>query len=112
MSIAGAVLEAVRAEVALRPGCRASRAGLRIGELSGVEPDSLRFCLETLVADSDLAPLSFEFELRPWMRKCRKCGETFRVVEYRPDCSACGSPETDAAGGDEMELSYLELEEP
>jgi hydrogenase nickel incorporation protein HypA/HybF len=111
MSIAAAVLEAVRTEAAARPGARIARAGLRIGELSGVEPESLRFCLETLVSGSDLEPLAFEFEITPWMRRCRRCGATFRVRDWNPNC-ACGSSETDAAGGDEMELSYLELEEP
>jgi len=61
---------------------------------------------------SDLDPLAFEFELRPWTRKCKQCGETFRVVDYRPACAACGSSDTEAAGGDEIELSYLEVEEP
>ena len=112
MSIAAAVLEALRAEAALRPGARVARAGLRIGELSGVEPESLRFCLETLVSGSDLDPLAFDFELCPWTRRCRACGAAFRVVDWNPACAACGSPDTEAAGGDQMELSYLELEEP
>ena len=112
MSIAAAVLEAVRAESALHGGAHATRAGLRIGQLSGVEPDSLRFCLETLVAGDALEPLSFDLEIRPWTRRCLACGATFRVLEYNPDCSVCSSSRTEAAGGDEMELSYLELEDP
>jgi len=112
MSIAASVLDAVRAETALRPGARAVRAGLRIGELSGVEPDSLRFCLEALVAGSDLEPLAFELELRPWKRRCLDCRAEFRVVDFNPSCPVCGSASTEAAGGDEMEFSYLEVEEP
>jgi hydrogenase nickel incorporation protein HypA/HybF len=112
MSIAAAVLDAVRAEADLHGGAHVSRAGLRIGELSGVEPESLRFCLETLVTGDPLAPLAFDLEIRPWTRRCRDCGVEFRVVEYNPACAACGSVRTEAAGGDEMELSYLELEEP
>jgi hydrogenase nickel incorporation protein HypA/HybF len=112
MSIAEAVLDAVRTEAGKRPGERPIRAGLRIGEISGVEPDSLRFCLEIMAADSDLAPLGFDFEVSPWTRRCRRCGAQFHVVDYNPDCSACGSSETEAAGGDEMEFSYLEFEEP
>ena len=112
MSIAAAVLDSVRAEAANRGGARVARAGLRIGELSGVEPESLRFCLETLVAGSDLDPLAFDFEICPWTRRCRACGAVFHVLEWNPACSACGSPDTEAAGGDQMELTYLELEEP
>src|ERR1035438_2612582 len=63
MSIAASVLDAVRAESALHGGARVTRAGLRIGELSGVAVESLRFCLEVLVADTDLASLGWEIEL-------------------------------------------------
>ena len=112
MSIAAAVLDAVRAESERRPGSRVSRAGLRIGELSGVQPDALQFCLEALVSGTDMEPLAFDFELLPWTRKCKLCGQTYRVVDYQPACAACGSNDTEAAGGDEMELSYVELEEP
>jgi hydrogenase nickel incorporation protein HypA/HybF len=84
---------------------------LRIGELSGVEPESLRFCLETLVVGSDMEPLSFDLDIRPWTRRCLDCGAEFRVVDYNPACSACGSARAVPAGGDEMELSYLELED-
>ena len=112
MSIAASVLEAVRTETALHGASRAVKAGLRIGELSGVEPESLRFCLEVLVSGSDLEPLAFDLEIRPWMRRCRACGVEFHVTRTRPECAVCGSADTEAAGGDEMELSYLELEEP
>ena len=112
MSIAASVLDAVRAERALHGGARVTRAGLRIGELSGVEPESLRFCLEVLAADSDLGGVGFEIESAPWTRRCRACGAQFRVLEARPSCPSCGPGETEAAGGDEMELSFLEIEEP
>ncbi len=112
MSIAAAVLETLRAEAANHSGARVARAGLRIGELSGVEPESLRFCLETLVTGSDLDPLAFDFELCPWTRRCRACAAAFRVIEWNPACPTCGSADTEAAGGDQMELTYLELEEP
>jgi hydrogenase nickel incorporation protein HypA/HybF len=112
MSIAEAVLDAVRAEAGKRPGERAIRAGLRVGEISGVEPDSLRFCLEILTGDTDLAPLAFDFEIQPWTRRCRQCGAEFRVKDYNPDCSACASTDTEAAGGDQLEFSYVEFEEP
>jgi hydrogenase nickel incorporation protein HypA/HybF len=112
MSIAAAVLDALRTEAALHTGSRLTRAGLRIGELSGVEPESLRFCLETLASGSDLDPLSFDLEICPWTRRCRQCAAEFRVVDSNPVCTVCGSHDTEAAGGDQMELSYLELEEP
>src|ERR1035438_226781 len=85
MSIAAAVLDAVCAESGLHGGAHVIRAGLRIGELSGVEPESLRFCLETLVAGDPLEPLAFDLEIRPWTRRCRDCGVEFRVLDYRSE---------------------------
>ena len=112
MSIAAATLDAIRAELQRYPGSHATRAGLRLGEISGVEPESLRFCLEALVAASDLAPLAFDFELRPWRRRCRDCGSEYDVSDPLAVCPACGSAIAETCGGAEMEFSYLELEEP
>ncbi len=111
MSIAASVLDAVRAESALHGGARVTRAGLRVGELAGVEVESLRFCLEVLVSDTDLASTGFEIEFAPWTRRCHTCVKEFRVIDSRPECPVCGSNATEAAGGDQLELSFLELEE-
>jgi hydrogenase nickel incorporation protein HypA/HybF len=111
MSIAASVLDAIRAESLLHGAARVTRAGLRIGELSGVEIESLRFCLEALVAGTDLAPLAFELDPVPWTRRCRDCGTVFRVLDFQPACTACSSTATDPAGGDQLELSFLDLEE-
>jgi hydrogenase nickel incorporation protein HypA/HybF len=112
MSIAASVLDAVRAEASRHAGARATKVGLRIGELSGVEPESLRFCLEVLVSGTDLDPLALDLEFIPRRNRCRDCGTVFAVVDYNFNCGACGSVHTEPAGGDEMELKYLELEEP
>lgn len=56
------VLDSVRAEVAKRPGARAIAVGLRIGDLAGLDPESLRFGFECLVTDSDLDPLRLEVD--------------------------------------------------
>ncbi len=112
MSIAAAVLDAVRAELERRPGARLNKVGLRIGEVSGVAADSLRFSFEVLVSGTEMEPLALELEFVPRRNRCLECGEVFAVVDYNFDCSACGSRRTESAGGDELELAYLELDEP
>ena len=111
MSIAASVLEAIGAEAARHPGSRVAKAGLRIGEISGVDTESLRFCLDTLVTDTEMAPLTFDLEVCPWSRRCRACGATFRVADYNVNCVGCGSGETEDAGGAQIELAWLELED-
>ncbi len=110
MSIAGSMLEAVRAEGA-RHNAHVMAVGLKIGELSGVDVDSLRFCFETLVQDTDLAPLALLIDPSPWRNRCRQCARDFAVVDYQTDCPHCGSAETELASGKELEFAYMEMEE-
>lgn len=62
MGIAGSVLEAVEKETRRYPGHRAAKVGLRIGRFAGVDGESLRFCFEALVKDSDFEPLELAIE--------------------------------------------------
>ncbi len=112
LSIASAVLDAVRAETLRHPRAHIRRVGLRVGELSGVDGDALSFCFESLVHDTDLASLTLEIESCPRRQRCPKCGGTFVVLDYEVACPDCGALQTDCIGGDELELAYLEVEEP
>lgn len=79
MGIANSVLDAVRAEALRYPGGRVEKVGIRLGEYSGVDTESLKFCFEALTRQTDLEHLILEIEFRP--------------------------------GGEELDLSYLEIEE-
>jgi hydrogenase nickel incorporation protein HypA/HybF len=111
LSIATSLLEAVHAESLRHAGARVRRVGLRIGELSGVDPESLRFCFECLVKDSPFEPLPLEIQFCPRRQTCPACRRTFSVVDYNTVCPSCGRDATECTGGTELELSYLELEE-
>jgi len=104
------MLDAVEAE-SLRLGARVVAVGVKIGELSGVDPESLRFCFEVLTRNTEWATMALEIEPLPWRNRCRQCGETFTVVEYRTECPRCGSDGTEMAGGNELEFAYMEIEE-
>jgi hydrogenase nickel incorporation protein HypA/HybF len=62
VAVAGGILEAVRAEAAARKPARAVKVGVRIGEMAGIDPESLAFCFEALVKGTDLEPLELEIE--------------------------------------------------
>ena len=85
LGIAISILDAVRSQSSRYPGAHVRKVGVRIGEYSGVDTESLRFCFETLVKEDDLAPLAIE-------------------IEY--------CPAGNGTRGDELDLSYLEIEEP
>ena len=110
MSIAAAILEAVEAESA-RHRAHVCEVGLKIGGLSGVDTESLRFCFDALVQDTPLAPLTLSIERLPWCNRCSRCAQDFVVEDYRTECPQCGSLETQLASGRELEFAYMEIEE-
>ena len=121
LSIASSIIEAVRAEADKHPGARVTKVGARIGVLSGVVPDALSFGFECLVKGTDLEPLALDIEILPRRQHCALCDLTFDVPDGHAAglafdfgrslaCPRCGRPETQFAGGDELEVGYLELE--
>lgn len=112
LAIADSVLKAVEAEAARRPGTRIVKIGLRVGELAGVDPDALSFSFEVLVRGTKLEPLLLEIERCPQRHRCRLCGCTFLVADFEVACPECGAAQTHCIAGDELELAYLEVEEP
>lgn len=108
--IACAILETVREEAEKRPESRLLKVGVRIGEISGVEPDALAFSFDALVEGSELAPLELVIERAPRRHKCAKCQHEFAVVNYEVACPDCKEQDTQCIGGFEMEIAYLEVE--
>jgi len=111
IGIAETVLESIRAELLLRPGSRGVEIGLKVGELSGVEADALRFAFDALTAGTELEPLRIHIESCPRRYLCLKCDREYASDDWELVCPHCGEREARRIGGDELELSYLELEE-
>ena len=139
LSIAESILDTVRAEAAKRPGAHVAKVAVRVGVLSGVEADALNFGFECLVRGSDLEPLDLVIEPVPRRQRCPACDLTFDVSDDKNNavnsgatalpanafdfgprtsdfglclaCPRCGRQETVLAGGDQLEIAYLEVEE-
>jgi hydrogenase nickel incorporation protein HypA/HybF len=112
LTLASSVLAAIQAEAAKRPGARLRQVGLRVGELAGVDPEALQFAFEVLVQGTELEPLAIEIETCPRRQRCPQCGREFVVTDSSLACPGCGQPRTDLCGGDELDLVYLEVDEP
>ena len=111
MSIALSVLDSLEKESRRFPGGRIAKVGLRVGELAGVDSGSLDFCLEAAVRGTRWEPVIFEIESCPRRHRCAHCQRTFIVTDYDVKCPSCGDSQTMFAGGDELELAYLEVEQ-
>jgi hydrogenase nickel incorporation protein HypA/HybF len=111
MGIANSVLDAVRTEMSRYPGSYPCKVGVRIGEMTAIDQDALRFCFEAMILETDLASLELGIEVCPRRHRCQVCGSEFVVRDYDSRCPQCASLETTCVSGDELELAYLEVEE-
>ena len=112
IGIASSILEAVECEARRRPDSRVIAVGVRIGELSCVDKDALEFAFEALTRETPLEHLKLEVQWCPRRQRCLACGEEYAVVDFRLDCPKCGGTRSTCVSGTELEIAYLELEEP
>ncbi len=112
LSIASSVLEAVAKEAERRPNTRFLKVGLRIGELAAVDRDALTFGWEVLTKDTAWQGLELEIESIPRRQRCTVCGHEFAAPDFMTACPKCAELMTVTIAGDELDIAYLEVEEP
>lgn len=100
-SLVSAVLEQVDGEV--------RAVTVVIGRLSGVVPDSLRFCFDVCTRGTRLEGAVLEI-IEPIGRACcRTCRLVAEVSDGIPLC-ACGSADLDILEGRELSVKHVEVE--
>ncbi len=111
MGIASSILEAVAGRSRSSSRSRPVRVGVKIGELAAIDADALTFAFEVLVQGTEHEGLVLEIEWIPRKHSCPACGEEFAVRDYDFQCPRCREVSLVFAGGDELDLAFLELEE-
>ncbi len=112
IGIASSIIQSIEAEALRRPEARFTAVGVRIGELSNVDRDALAFAFEALTRETPLEHMRLEIEWCPRRQKCLACGEEFVVQELELTCPKCGETRSTFISGTELDIAYLELEEP
>lgn len=112
IGIASSILECVAEEAAKHPDAQLISVCVRIGELSNIDQDALDFAFEALTRDTELEHVKLVVEWCPRRQRCTVCSEEFAVQDYELACPKCGSPQTACISGTELDIAYLELEEP
>lgn len=111
LGIATAILDRAQRAAQQHPGAAIRRVGVRVGELSGVDPDALAFSFTTLVKDSPWEQVALEIERRRRVQRCGKCAHEFETDSFLTACPRCGSVHTECIAGDELDVVFVELEE-
>jgi hydrogenase nickel incorporation protein HypA/HybF len=81
--------------------------GLRIGALSGVDPEALRFAIEASTTDTLMAGVKISIEHVPVRGVCQTCKETIEIEAFLFVCCHCGSVDLEINQGDELDIVYI-----
>jgi len=83
---------------------------LRVGRLTAVIPDNLRFMFEVVTRDTELAGVQLEIELIPVRGHCAACNADFEIDEVNFWCNACHSPRVTLLSGQELSITAVEVD--
>lgn len=109
-SIALALMERIDAEASSRGAVRVHRVRVRIGGLSGIEPDLLRSAFEIVREGTICQAAVLDITDIPATWVCSGCGRPIEPGAVLR-CPDCGAPAR-LASGDEIVLEQLEMEVP
>ena len=83
---------------------------LRVGELSGVEVEALRFAFPVVMAGTIAAAAELCIEVEAATCHCAVCDAPFTVPDGCCDCPRCGTISRRLLGGRDLRLLALEVE--
>ena len=110
LSIAVNLVDIAAAEAARHSAERVRRVFVRVGDLSGVVPDALRFAFDVAIENTALSGATLEIERVRATVYCAMCLAERELSDlFALCCPDCGAESADLRGGRELELAALEL---
>ena len=82
---------------------------LRVGKLSGVVPEAMRFVHEVIVEGTIAEGSALEIEEAPIVCWCAVCAAEFDAPDARFLCPRCQAPSGEIRGGRELEIVNMEV---
>lgn len=111
VSIAQNIVEVALNALRGHAPARVTAVNIKLGPLSGVDADALRFAFEVVREDTPLAQATLNVGLTTLGLECNACGQTFQPEEYQFACPHCQSSSIRLISGDELEIVDLEVEQ-
>jgi hydrogenase nickel incorporation protein HypA/HybF len=89
---------------------RVSAINIKLGQLSSLVDDSIRFYWELIAADTIAEKADLRFERIPARVLCLDCALEFPLQKDSFACPKCGSERFRVTAGDEMTVESIEIE--
>jgi hydrogenase nickel incorporation protein HypA/HybF len=109
-AVAQRLQEIVEQEALPYGGAPVTRIWLRIGQLSSVVPEALRFAFAAISRGGIAEGAALEIEEVPLSIRCRPCEETFVIADPFLVCPRCAGIDVEMISGRELEIKSMEIE--
>ena len=109
MSLAEGVLQLIEDAARAQSFTQVNTVRLEIGELSGVEPEAMRFCFDAVTRNSVAQGAQLEIITLPGVGWCMACAQSVPMKEVFGECPQCGGYQMQVTGGTEMRVKDLEV---
>jgi hydrogenase nickel incorporation protein HypA/HybF len=110
MSIAESILQIIEDQTRTDGYTRVRTVWIEIGQLAGVETESLRFCFDVVTSDSVAKDARLEIIATEGQGRCMECARNVALSALYEPCPNCGSFQIEVTGGQEMRVKELEVE--
>ena len=90
-------------------GERILKIRLRIGTMSGVVPDAMRFAFDVVCRETIAAAATLEIESVPAASWCPVCEREFSQAEFPSECPTCHNLSGELRRGRELEIAAMEI---
>ena len=110
MTLMGEVREIVVQAAKQHKFTRVRRVVLEIGQLSGVQAESMRFCFDVVMEHTPAEGATLEIEEIPGLAWCNHCGREVEITSRVEPCPSCSGMPGKILQGTEMRVKGLEVE--
>ena len=85
------------------------RVNIKVGKLSAVVPESLRFCFQIAVQDTPLSDAELYIEEIPLKVRCTDCNVEWIAYEPVFICRKCNGKSVEMLSGRELDITSIEV---
>lgn len=111
LAVAESVASVVEARAAEHGATHVKSVRLRIGEASGIVPDSLAFCFDIIASLTPvLSGARLTFDLVPHRAWCGGCTCEFPIRDFVAQCPTCGEWSDQVVSGTELQVLEIDIE--
>ena len=110
MSIAEGIVDIALDTLRSNEGTVIHSVQLDLGLMSGVEPDALLFCFDSVTKGTSAENATLQINIIPIVGQCLDCDQQFSVEQYKFVCPHCGSHTVLTVSGRELQVTSIDMD--